>query len=39
MKKYFKKLTALLAVCVLLTACAGQKQNTEKKEETKKWII
>lgn len=35
MKKYFKKLTALLAVCVLLTACAGQKQNTEKKEETK----
>ena len=36
MKKYLKKLTALLAVCVMFTACSGQKQNTEKKEETNK---
>ncbi|WP_281703520.1 phosphate ABC transporter substrate-binding protein [Parvimonas micra] len=36
MKKYLKKLTALLAVCIMFTACSGQKQNTEKKEETNK---
>ena len=36
MKKYLKKLTVLLAVCVLFTACSGQKQNTEKKDDAKK---
>ena len=32
MKKYFKKLTTLLTVCIMFTACSGQKQNTDKKE-------
>ena len=36
MKKYLKKLTVLLAVCILFTACSGQKQNTEKKDDGKK---
>ena len=36
MKKYLKKLTVLLAVCVLFTACSGQNQNTEKKDDGKK---